>query len=53
MPERALLLSSYLSSPMVGHCLSVYGISSPMCYHVLGFDYLVLYSHLFNAPLLF
>jgi hypothetical protein len=51
--EQAPLLSSYLSSPMVGHCLSVYDLSSAMCCHVLGFDYPILYLHLFKASLLF
>jgi hypothetical protein len=52
-PERATLLSSYLSSPTVGRCLSVYGLSSTMCCHVLGFDHPVMYLHLFKASLLF
>jgi hypothetical protein len=51
MHERALLLNNYLSLPMVGHCLSVYGLSSPICYHVLRFDYPVLYLHLLKASL--
>jgi hypothetical protein len=51
MHERALLLNNYLSLPMVGHCLSVYGLSSPICYHVLRFGYPVLYLHLFKASL--
>jgi hypothetical protein len=37
----------------VGRCLSVYGLSSPMCCHILGFGYLVLYLHLFKASPLF
>jgi hypothetical protein len=31
----------------------MYGLSSTMCCHVLGFDYPVLYLHLFKASLLF
>jgi hypothetical protein len=31
----------------------IYGLSSPMWRHVLGFGYLVLYLRLFKAPLLF
>jgi hypothetical protein len=38
---------------MVGRCLLVYGLSSPMCCNILGFDYPVLYLHLFKAFLLF
>jgi hypothetical protein len=52
MPEQTPLLSSYLSSPTVDHYLFVYGISSPMCCHVLGFGYPVLYLYLFKASLL-
>jgi hypothetical protein len=37
----------------MGHCLFVYGLSSPMCCHILGFGYPVLYLHLFKASLLF
>jgi hypothetical protein len=52
-PERTLLLSSYLNSPTVGRCLSVYDLSSLMCCIILGFGYPVLYLHLFKASLLF
>jgi hypothetical protein len=52
-PEWAPLLYSYLSSLTVGHCLSVHGLSYPMCCHVLGFGYPVLYLYLFKASLLF
>jgi hypothetical protein len=31
----------------------MYDLSSPMCCHVLGFDNLILYLHLFKAPMLF
>jgi hypothetical protein len=50
-PEPAPFLSSYLSSPTVGHCLSVYDLSSPMCCHILGFGYPVLYLHLVKSSL--
>jgi hypothetical protein len=50
--ERAPLLSSYLSCRR-WVVVSIYGISSPMWRHVLGFSYLVLYLCLFKAPLLF
>jgi hypothetical protein len=33
--------------------VSIYDIYSPMCHHVLGFGYLVLYLRLFKAPLFF
>jgi hypothetical protein len=33
--------------------VSIYGLSSPMCRHVLGLGYLVLYLRLFKAPLFF
>jgi hypothetical protein len=33
--------------------VSIYGLSSPMCRHVLGLGYLVLYLRLFKASLLF
>jgi hypothetical protein len=33
--------------------VSSYGLSSPMCHHVLGFGYLVMYLRLFKAPLFF
>jgi hypothetical protein len=52
MPEQAPLLSSYLSSPTVDRCLFVYGISYPMCCHVLDFGYPVLYLYLFKSSLL-
>jgi hypothetical protein len=31
----------------------MYGLSSPMCCHVLGFGYPVLYLHHFKASMLF
>jgi hypothetical protein len=33
--------------------VSIYGLSSPMCRHVLGFGYLVLYLRIFKAHLFF
>jgi hypothetical protein len=53
MSELAQILNSYLSSLTVGHCLSVYDLSSPMYYHILGFGYPILYLHLFKSSLLF
>jgi hypothetical protein len=53
MPHMFFGLSSYLSSLTVGRYLSMYGLSSPMCCHVLGFGYPVLYLHLFKTSLLF
>jgi hypothetical protein len=51
-PERAPLLSSFLSSPVVGHCLHLWSIFFYVM-HILGFGYLILYMCLFKAPLFF
>jgi hypothetical protein len=52
MPERAPLLSSYLSSSTVGRCLHLWSIFSYVMPY-FGFGYLVLYLRLFKAPLFF
>jgi hypothetical protein len=48
---NVFLFSAAISAHRWWIVASMYGLSSPMWYHVLGFGYLILYLCLFSAPL--
>jgi hypothetical protein len=51
--QSGLRFSAAISARRRWVVVSVYGLSSPMSCHILGFGYPVLYLRLFKAPLFF